>query len=390
MRICIPSRSLDTFGGAERVVISDAEHFARSGHDVHLITDEFDPDVLSSYGLPSSVTTHRITVSRHGPLPETFYRAYEIRRLLRTIGADAVIAHYQEVPTWLALSTLDIDPVFVSHVHGSVLWFQNNDGRTVHMWKECTRDLIAEVPGHSEFWAGDDTTPLQKVRTVGVEAMEAMALRSCDEVFVNTQQVSRELNCLYGVDPAVNPPGVDGDWDPNPTDETLPVEPPFVFSLSRLDPRKRVDLLIDAFAQFREHRPEFGLVVGGTGPRERHLKRLAAEAGVSEAVTFVGHIEESVLPTYYSLADIFACPGWMSYGLTPLEAVRCGTKVALSTDAFAKEVIGDQPGVEVLNPDVRAWRVGLEELAECEATPASDGLPTISEHAEAKLAALRG
>ena len=28
-------------------------------------------------------------------------------------------------------------------------------------------------------------------------------------------------------------------------------------------------------------------------------------------------------------------------------------------------------------------------MAECEATPSSDGLPTISEHAEAKLAALR-
>jgi glycosyltransferase involved in cell wall biosynthesis len=388
MRICISSLSLDTFGGAERVVVSDAEHFAHAGHDVHLIADAFDPEVLSSYGLSDSVDTHWLSLSQHGPVPQMFSRAAEIRRLLLAIEPDAVIVHYHEKATWLALATLDIDPTFVAHVHGSLFWFQDNTRRAAHMWKRCAKELVEEVPGHSEFWTVD-TVPLgQKLYKFGAESLETLALRSCDEVFVNTHQVARELRCLYGVEARVNPPGIDEERFPVSTDGDLDIEPPFVFSLSRLDPRKRLDLLVAAFAEFQESHSEFQLAIGGTGEHESELQSLAADLGISDAVTFLGHVDEGTLPTYYAEADVFACPGWMSYGLTPLEAVRSGTRVALSTDAFVKEVIGDQPGVEVIDPDVESWVSGLDRLVECDGRPSSAGLPTVESHADAKLAAL--
>lgn len=390
MRICISSLPLDTFGGAERVVISDAQHFVRAGHDVHIIADGFDSDLLSSYGLSEHVDTHRITVPQRGLLPDTFLRAYELRRRLRAIEPDAVIAHELERPTWLALATLNIDPHFVTHVHGSLFWFKNDTRRTAHMWKECARELVTEVPGHSEFWAIDGTTLAEKVRAFGTESIELMALRSCDEVFVNTRQVARELNCLYGVEATVNPPGIDDDRTPNATDGGLPLDSPFIFSLSRLDPRKRIDLLISAFAEFRNLRPEFRLVIGGTGEQEASLKELAAETGVQDAITFAGHVDEALLAAYYAEAEVFACPGWISYGLTPLEAIHSGTKVALSSDAFVKEMIEDQEGVEVLAPDIEAWVSGLDQLVGCDNQPSSTALPTVREHAAAKLAAFDG
>lgn len=387
MRICISSLSLDTFGGAERVVISDAQHFAQAGHDVHLIADELDPDVLSSYGLSQSVDTHRIDVHQHRTLPSTLARVHEIRRLLQEIEPDVVVAHYHERTTWLALVTLGMDPIFASHVHGTMLWFEDNTRRTVHSWKGCIRDLVSNVPGHSEFWTVTDTSPIERIRAFGIESLECMALRSCDEIFVNTHQVARELDCLYGVESTVNPPGIDDDPPASPTDEHPPTEPPFVFSLSRLDSRKRIDLLIEAFAEFHERRPEFHLVIGGTGEQEGPLRELADDRGVNDVVTFAGHIDEAELPAYYAGAEIFACPGWMSYGLTPLEAVRSRTKVALSTDAFVKEVIGDQPGVEVLEPEIGAWVDGLDRLVECDERPSPNDLPGVDNHAGTKLSA---
>jgi glycosyltransferase involved in cell wall biosynthesis len=211
-----------------------------------------------------------------------------------------------------------------------------------------------------------------------------MALRNSDKIFVNTRQVARELNCLYGVDSIVKPPGVSPMKSDQEETKHIPIDQPFVFTVSRLDARKRIDLLLRSFARLHEVRQELQLVVGGTGAEENRLKELASELGIEDSVVFVGYISEDDLAEYYHKAEIFACPGWMSYGLTPLEAVHSQTKVALSTDAFAKEVVENKDGVRLIPPNINKWTRGLIELIECDKTPSSTDIPTTKTHAESK------
>jgi len=383
VRICITSLSLDTFGGAERVIISDATHFAEAGHEVHILADTFDEELMSNYGNIDSVNCHEYSISTDGSISSHLCHTIQIRRLLKKIDPSAVIAHYREKETWLALSTLSISPIFASHVHGSLFWFEDKVNRAAHLWKDCTNDIISEVPGHSEFWSVNDISWFEKLGKAGEETVEGMALRSCDAVFVNTRQVAREIECLYGITPVVAPPGVSEMHKKR--GKEIPVDRPFIFSVSRLDVRKRIDLLLRAFAELRTLREDIQLVIGGTGDEEQYLKNLASELGISEHVVFAGYIDECILPSYYSAAELFACPGWMSYGLTPLEAVQSRTKVALSTDAFAKEVIGDKDGVRVLAPKITSWVDGLADLLECNDKPSSANVPTTKTHAESKL-----
>ncbi|WP_080510070.1 glycosyltransferase family 4 protein [Haloarcula sp. K1] len=390
MRICITSLSLDTFGGAERVIVSDATHFAEAGHEVHILTDSFDREVLSNYGELDSINVHQYPINEGGTVSTHLSHARHIRELLKSIKPDAVIAHYREKETWLALSTISISPVFATHVHGSLFWFENKTNRTAHMWKDCTKDIISDVPGHSEFWSVSSISLSERLQKFSEEKIEALALQSCDTVFVNTYQVARELECLYGVSPIVNPPGVsDVSVEKELTNE-VPVDQPFIFSVSRLDARKRIDLLLRTFAELLNFRQNIRLVIGGTGDEERHLKNLASDLNIRENVVFAGYINEQILSSYYSEAEVFACPGWMSYGLTPLEAVRSGTKVALSTDAFAKEVIGNKDGVKVIAPKLDAWVSGLVKLIGYDKTPSSTHVPTTKTHAESKLNEILG
>jgi hypothetical protein len=34
------------------------------------------------------------------------------------------------------------------------------------MWKNCAKNIVSEIPGHSEFWSNNDISSAQKVKTL--------------------------------------------------------------------------------------------------------------------------------------------------------------------------------------------------------------------------------
>jgi len=78
------------------------------------------------------------------------------------------------------------------------------------------------------------------------------------------------------------------------------------------------------------------LVVGGNSdiadpvstPEIGRLRSVAAEAGVADRVTFTGRRSRELLKLYYSAADVLVTTPWYeSFGMTPIEAMACGTPV---------------------------------------------------------------
>ena len=77
-----------------------------------------------------------------------------------------------------------------------------------------------------------------------------------------------------------------------------------VLCFGRLVPRKGVDWLIAAMHDVSTAVPGAVLVVGGTGPEYRKLKRLARRLGAP--VVFAGRVADDDAPALYSTADVFA------------------------------------------------------------------------------------
>lgn len=66
----------------------------------------------------------------------------------------------------------------------------------------------------------------------------------------------------------------------------------------------RVDVVLRAFALFRQAHPDATLVVAGYGPEEGRLKALARSLG-SDGISFVGRVEPERVPALFDRADIF-------------------------------------------------------------------------------------
>ncbi len=139
-----------------------------------------------------------------------------------------------------------------------------------------------------------------------------------------------------------------------------------LLQLGRMVPRKGVDTVIRTLARVRHvHNLAVKLlVVGGEfgQPDERaemeRLKQIAQNENVSEHVVFRGKCDRSELQTFYSAADLFLTLPWYEpFGITPLEAMACGTPVIGSNVGGIKfSVVDGQTGylVPAKDPDAAA------------------------------------
>jgi glycosyltransferase involved in cell wall biosynthesis len=111
-----------------------------------------------------------------------------------------------------------------------------------------------------------------------------------------------------------------------------------VLQLGRMVPRKGVDNVIRALGRLRsQHGLEARLlVVGGEArdpdpaltPELGRLWKIAQAEGVADAVRFVGSRGRHELRQYYCASDVFVTTPWYEpFGITPIEAMACGTPV---------------------------------------------------------------
>jgi phosphatidylinositol alpha-1,6-mannosyltransferase len=130
-----------------------------------------------------------------------------------------------------------------------------------------------------------------------------------------------------------------------------------VVSISRLVPRKGMDVLIDAAAALKGGFPELTVLIGGQGRDEGRLRR-RIEASRSP-VRLLGHVSDKDLPDIVAAADVFvmACRNrWAGleqegFGIVFLEAAAAGIpQIAGSSGGAAEAVVEGETGLVVFDP----------------------------------------
>jgi glycosyltransferase involved in cell wall biosynthesis len=134
----------------------------------------------------------------------------------------------------------------------------------------------------------------------------------------------------------------------------------YVFTVNRLAPEKRVDLLVEAVAV----EPALRAVVAGEGPDRRRLERLAVDRGLDGRVEFVGHVsDEELADLYAGCLGVFYAPVDEDFGMVPFEAFLSGKPVLTTTDAGGPlDVVRDGETGVVVAPEPAEVAHGLAWL----------------------------
>ena len=157
---------------------------------------------------------------------------------------------------------------------------------------------------------------------------------------------------------------------------------PIFFCLRRLEPRMGVEELVRAAKGLSDQGFRFRVLIGGAGPLELQLRRLAGELRLGEHVFVLGRIPDEELPLCFAAADCFVLPtrALECFGLVILEAYACGTPVIATPVGAIPELVGQHgrewlaAGIEsrdiaermaaFLRRDLAAGRSLLRQIAE--------------------------
>ena len=137
-----------------------------------------------------------------------------------------------------------------------------------------------------------------------------------------------------------------------------------ILFVGRLEERKGLSTLLDAYQLLRQVRADCQLVVVGDGALRRGYERRVEEEGIPD-VRFCGFIPEQEKPGYLTAADIYCAPntGKESFGVILLEAMASGRPVvATAIDGFRQVLTEGREGLLVPPGDDGAMATALARL----------------------------
>lgn len=312
MRICICASQVPFASGGAELLVDSLR--------AQLVSRGFEVDVVA---LPFSWEPHRQVLKSA--------LAWRLLSLMEEPGRPIDLVIATKFPSYLIQH-----PV-------KVVWM-------VHQFRQ-----VYELRGTPFSDYGDSPEDCDIVQMV--RAMDARGLGECHRRFAIARNPAARMERFNGLsaDTLYPPPPLDGRYRTGESGD-------YVFTVSRLDAMKRVDLLVRALAQTRT---PVKVRIAGRGPERAALEQLVAELGVGERVALLGFVDDDRLVELYagSLAVYYA-PYDEDYGYVTVEAFRSGKPVVTTSDAGGVlEFVDDGETGLVSEPDAaRRLAVHLDRL----------------------------
>lgn len=233
-----------------------------------------------------------------------------------------------------------------------------------------------------------------------MRSMLLSVLRGADAITCLTNDSATEISGLAGIPPAaitVLPP---------PADTAITTVQPasvealrdkynlndrrVLLTVSRLVPRKGIDVTLRALAQVRDEFPDVFYLIVGEGPYRTELEKLTSDLHLTHIVIFAGPHPPPLNYPFYHLCEIFLMPNRImpdgereGYGIVFVEAALAGKPVIGGRTGGAFDAIVDKETGILVDPNDPA------EIATAIRTLLNDNVLARSMGEAGKMKALR-
>ena len=306
LNICLVSLTVspDSADGEAKVIRAHFDYLKNQGHNVKLITGKWnidldDPDIIQ----------FDLIRKRFFWVPHFYYRVF---KFLRTNKFDIIHANSAKAALPIILAG--------------------------------QRKFICTIHDFTPFETELTKIPLEKmlIRFVSLRATIITTVSN----FVKREFLhfipridKKKIITIYN--------GIEEKYKPYPIEaqgimERLNIQGPIILYVGRITSYKGVDDIIKAYKIVKTEIPKVTLVIGGK-PDYLMEKQYENWKKIHQDIHFVGYIPENEVPYYFSMGDIFVTYSSSSegFGLTPLEAISCGTPVICSSILVYREILKD-------------------------------------------------
>lgn len=304
--------SFDVPGGVQAHVAELARTLISMGHEVSVLAPGDDSDDAAE--LPSYITPlgRSVPIPYNGSVARLSFGPVSYTRVRRWIRAgrfDVLHVHEPVAPSLSMLALMVADGPIVATFHTA-----NPRSRMLAAFQGVLQPFLEKITGRIAV--------SEPARQVQVEHL--------------------------GGDAVVIPNGVDVDFFASA--RPLPGYPRAggtVGFIGRFDePRKGMDVLLDAFGVIGRIRPDVRLLVAGSGDGAELVER--AGPRLARSLTVLGRVSDAEKASLLKSVDVYCAPntGGESFGIILTEAMSAGTPVVASNiDAFRRVLQDGAAGV---------------------------------------------
>lgn len=141
---------------------------------------------------------------------------------------------------------------------------------------------------------------------------------------------------------------------------------PLILFMSRIDPKKGLNLLIPALEKLLSEKLNFHFVLAGTNPQnlsyEQKIKTQIENSILKSSTTITGFVTGELKSVLLQAADLFVLPSYYeNFGIAVAEAMVVGTPVAISDRVHICDEIRNSKSGWVCEIDVQALTNVLRE-----------------------------
>jgi glycosyltransferase involved in cell wall biosynthesis len=139
---------------------------------------------------------------------------------------------------------------------------------------------------------------------------------------------------------------------------------PIILFLSRLHPKKRLELLLEALANLNKQY-DFHLIIAGSGTEDyvQYISNLCSHLKLNFCTTFANFVEGQHKILLLQGSDIFALPSYgENFGIAVAEAMAYGLPVIVTPEVqISPEIEANKAGI-VVSGELEAWVQAIEKL----------------------------
>ncbi len=125
-----------------------------------------------------------------------------------------------------------------------------------------------------------------------------------------------------------------------------------ILYIGRLEKRKGVEHLVDAFALFNKKHKNERLIIAGDGPNREKLEKQVEELGLSASVDFLGYVSEDEKVDLLRGCLVYVSPALYgeSFGIVLIEAMATGAVAIGGNNSGYATVLTDIGAIGLVNP----------------------------------------
>jgi len=325
-------------------------------------------DWLTNYGGAESVISAFHDLYPDAPVYTTIYKPEKMRELgklpdVRTSYLDKIPGAKHQwllslMPTAVEMMDLDEFDVVLSSCH-SVSKGVITKPNTLHIsychtpmryaWESW--DFETRLKKFPKFLHPKIRKEIEKIRE-----WDYCAAQRVDSYIANSSHIGQQIKKHYERDSHVIYPPVH-------TEKFTPIKNPaesYYFSVGRLIPYKKFDLLVETFNELDKK-----LIIAGTGPELDKLRKMAGPN-----VEVLGYVSDKKLLDLYANCKAFLFPQIEDAGIVPLEAMACGRPViALNRGGSLDTMIDGKTGVFFKDQTIKSLKAAIKKFEKMKFAP---------------------